>query len=60
MIENQKQKIDIELETRYKTLKVYPIDEDGEIEIEIFYESIWLSKEQTQQLIKSLLKQIGN
>ena len=60
MIEDKKQTVDIELETRSKTLKVYKLDEDGEIEIEVFEESIWLSKQQTKQLIESLLKQIGN
>lgn len=59
MILNEKQKIELELETRNKTIKVYELDKDGEIEIEIFHESIWLNKEQVNLLIDSLSKQIS-
>lgn len=59
MILDEEQKIELELETRSKTIKVYEIDRDGEIEIDVYGESIWLSKEQVKQLIDSLSKLIS-
>jgi ribonuclease PH len=59
MILDEKRKIELELETRNKTIKVYGLDKDGEIEIEVLDESIWLCKEQVEQLIDYLSKQIS-
>jgi hypothetical protein len=51
---------ELKLQSKMKSIEIYPIDEDNEIEIQIEEESIWLTIDQTKEIIVKLSNIVKN